>query len=90
MVINISCGELSGAGETFMRRRHIQDIMHKHRAKLAALTGYDARLDKLCEISVTEQVVSVGETTVVERCGSIVIGREPTRSKSRTHFLQTQ
>ena len=66
MVINISCGELSGAGETFMRRRHIQDIMHKHRADLIALTDYDARLDKLCEISVIEQVVSVGETTIVQ------------------------
>ncbi|HVF29355.1 MAG TPA: carbonate dehydratase [Pyrinomonadaceae bacterium] len=46
--------------------RHIQDIMHKYRADLDALPDYDARLDKLCEINVIEQVVSVGETTIVQ------------------------
>src|SRR5687767_2473472 len=45
--------------------RHIQDIMHKYRAGLYALPE-DARLDKLCEINVIEQVVSVGETTIVQ------------------------
>ena len=46
--------------------RHIQDIMHKHQDDLAPLPDYDARLDKLCEINVIEQVVSVGETTIVQ------------------------
>lgn len=46
--------------------RHIQDIMHKYRADLDSISDYDARLDKLCEISVIEQVVSVGETTIVQ------------------------
>ncbi len=46
--------------------RHIQDIMHKHRGELNSLPDYDARLDKLCEINVIEQVVSVGETTTVQ------------------------
>jgi len=46
--------------------RHIQDIMHKHRAGLDSIKAYDERLDKLCEISVIEQVVSVGETTIVQ------------------------
>ena len=46
--------------------RHVQDIMHKYRTQLDAETSYDARLDKLCEISVIEQVVSVGETTIVQ------------------------
>lgn len=46
--------------------RHIQDIMHKYRHDLAALADYDARLDKLCEINVIEQVISVGETTIVQ------------------------
>ena len=46
--------------------RHIQDIMHKYRDDLDPLTDYDSRLDKLCEINVIEQVVSVGETTIVQ------------------------
>jgi carbonic anhydrase len=46
--------------------RHVQDIMHKYRSQLDAVTDYEARLDKLCEISVIEQVVSVGETTIVQ------------------------
>ena len=46
--------------------RHIQDIMHKYRGALDQLRDYDARLDKLCEINVIEQVVSVGETTIVQ------------------------
>src|SRR6185369_14440152 len=46
--------------------RHIQDIIHKHSAALDSLPDYNDRLDKLCEISVIEQVVSVGETTIVQ------------------------
>ncbi len=46
--------------------RHIQDIMHKHDDELDSSLEYDARLDKLCEINVIEQVVSVGETTIVQ------------------------
>jgi carbonic anhydrase len=46
--------------------RHIQDIMHKYRRELDSLADYDSRLDKLCEINVIEQVVSVGETTIVQ------------------------
>jgi carbonic anhydrase len=46
--------------------RHIQDIMHKYRGDLALFPDPDARMDKLCEINVIEQVVSVGETTNVQ------------------------
>lgn len=46
--------------------RHIQDIMHKYQTDLNAMADYDARLDKLCEVNVIEQVVSVGETTIVQ------------------------
>ena len=46
--------------------RHIQDTMHKYEADLNRLPNYDSRLDKLCEINVIEQVVSVGETTIVQ------------------------
>jgi len=46
--------------------RHIQDIMHKYRGDLESLPDYNARLDRLCEANVIEQVVSVGETTIVQ------------------------
>lgn len=46
--------------------RHIQDTMHKYETDLNRLPDYDSRLDKLCEINVIEQVVSVGETTIVQ------------------------
>ena len=46
--------------------RHIQDIMHKHSGDLNSIPDYNTRLDKLCEINVIEQVVSVGETTIVQ------------------------
>lgn len=46
--------------------RHIQDTMHKYQAELEKLPDYDSRLDKLCEINVIEQIISVGETTIVQ------------------------
>lgn len=46
--------------------RNIQDTMHKHRDEIGKEGGYDAQLDKLCELNVIEQVVSVGETTIVQ------------------------
>jgi len=46
--------------------RHVQDIMHKHQSILDAQETYDDKLDKLCELSVIEQVTSVGETTIVQ------------------------
>src|SRR5690606_25873531 len=45
--------------------RHIQDLMQKYRDELAAIHEYDRRLDKLCEINVIEQVINVGETTIL-------------------------
>jgi len=46
--------------------RHIQDTMHKHREEIDRQEDYEARLDKLCEINIIEQIVSVGETTIVQ------------------------
>ena len=46
--------------------RHIQDIMHKYEPELSSAADYDERLDRLCRINVIEQVVSVGETTIVQ------------------------
>lgn len=46
--------------------RHIQDTMHKYKDEIEKQPDYDSRLDKLCEINVIEQIVSVGETTIVQ------------------------
>lgn len=46
--------------------RNIQDTMHKHQAVLDKLPDYNIRLDKLSELNVIEQVISVGETTIVQ------------------------
>ena len=44
--------------------RHIQDVRDKHRALLDAVAP-GARVDRLCELNVVEQVVNVAQTTVV-------------------------
>ncbi|HSI88453.1 MAG TPA: carbonate dehydratase [Pyrinomonadaceae bacterium] len=45
--------------------RHVQDLMQKYRQELERIEDYDRRLDKLCEINVIEQVINVGETTIL-------------------------
>jgi len=46
--------------------RPIQDTMHKYQSELERLPDYELRLDKLCEINIIEQIISVGETTIVQ------------------------
>ena len=46
--------------------RHVQDVAHKHKADLAALTDDTERHDRLCELNVIEQVTNVCQTTVVQ------------------------
>jgi carbonic anhydrase len=46
--------------------RHVQDVLHTHATQLGAIKDESARLDRLCELNVIEQVVSVGRTTIVE------------------------
>jgi carbonic anhydrase len=46
--------------------RYIQDTMHKYQAEIEKLPDYEARLDKLCELNIIEQIISVGETTIVQ------------------------
>jgi carbonic anhydrase len=46
--------------------RHVQDVAHKHRAEIDAIAEPDARLSRLCELNVMEQVESVCRTTVVQ------------------------
>jgi carbonic anhydrase len=46
--------------------RHIQDVQHAHEAELRGLADEEKRLDRLCELNVTEQVSNVCRTTIVE------------------------
>jgi carbonic anhydrase len=45
--------------------RHVQDVRWKHREQLDALGGDAHRHNRLCELNVIEQVVNLGQTTVV-------------------------
>jgi len=45
--------------------RHVQDVGAKYRAQLEALANERDRCDRLCELNVVEQAVSVADTTVV-------------------------
>lgn len=46
--------------------RPVQAVAQKHEAQLAALPDDTARVNRLCELNVIEQVVNVCETTVVQ------------------------
>ena len=43
----------------------IRQMLEKHRRELAPLTDHAARVDRLCEINVREQVRHVADTTIV-------------------------
>jgi len=45
--------------------RHVQDVRWKYREELDAVTTEEGRQNRLCELNVMEQVVNVGQTTVV-------------------------
>ncbi len=46
--------------------RHVQDVQRSHRAELSALSGDQARIDRLCELNVIEQVRNVARSTIVQ------------------------
>ena len=46
--------------------RHVRDIHQRHQAALAAILDDSERLRKLCELNVREQVINVGNTTIVQ------------------------
>jgi carbonic anhydrase len=46
--------------------RHVQDVMHAHSQELAQISDETERLDRLCELNVVEQVLSVSRTTIVQ------------------------
>jgi carbonic anhydrase len=45
--------------------RHVQDVRMKHGAQLEALGSETARVNRLCELNVIEQVLNVSQTTIV-------------------------
>ena len=46
--------------------RHIQDTANLYEEVLSEIDDADKKLDKLCELNVVEQVLNVGETTIVQ------------------------
>ena len=46
--------------------RHVQDVQHKHADQLNQITDETARLRRLSELNVIEQVVNVCRTTIVQ------------------------
>jgi carbonic anhydrase len=45
--------------------RHVQDVAIRHEALITSQAGDEARVDRLCELNVIEQVRNVSQTTVV-------------------------
>ena len=56
-------GERHGLIDNWLR--HIKDTADLHSTVLDRIEDPDAKLDKLCELNVAEQVLNVGETTIV-------------------------
>lgn len=56
-------GERHGLIDNWLR--HIRDTAHLHADRLNAIADAVERRNKLCELNVAEQVVNVGETTIV-------------------------
>jgi carbonic anhydrase len=46
--------------------RHVQDVMHNHAAQIETIVDETERLNRLCELNVTEQVLNVSRTTIVQ------------------------
>ena len=46
--------------------RHVQDVRDRHTATLEAIANENARIDRLCELNVVEQVQHVCQTTIVQ------------------------
>ena len=44
---------------------HVQDVHHKHEARIAAVPDTARRIGHLCELNVIEQVANVCQTTIV-------------------------
>jgi carbonic anhydrase len=51
--------------------RHIKDVHDKHNRELKHIQDDHARLDRLCELNVLEQVVNIGQTNIVQDAWSM-------------------
>jgi carbonic anhydrase len=47
--------------------RNIKDVMRTHRDELKHITDEDARVDRLVELNVREQVMNLAKTTIIQR-----------------------
>lgn len=56
-------GDRIGLADNWLH--HISDVSDKHAAALAAIGLSNARVDRLCELNVIEQVANVCQTTIV-------------------------
>ncbi len=45
---------------------HVRDIYHRHQAKLVKGSNESGKIAKLCEWNVIEQVINVGNTTIIQ------------------------
>jgi carbonic anhydrase len=45
--------------------RHIQDTANLYEEVLSGIESHENKIDKLCELNIVEQVLNVGETTIV-------------------------
>jgi len=46
--------------------RHIRDIQYRHQEKLDVIFNESERMRRLCELNAVEQVVNVGNTTIIQ------------------------
>jgi carbonic anhydrase len=46
--------------------RHVQDVQRDHQRELRTFVSDDARVDRLCELNVIEQVRNIARTTIVQ------------------------
>jgi carbonic anhydrase len=58
--------ENTGSGLINNWLRHVQDVMHNHAGLLSEIEDERARLDRLCELNVIEQIINVSRTTIVQ------------------------
>jgi carbonic anhydrase len=46
--------------------RHVRDIHQRHQAKLETISNESERIRRLCELNAVEQVINVGNTTIIQ------------------------
>jgi carbonic anhydrase len=46
--------------------RHVRDTLHRHRKTLDAISNETERVRRLCELNTVDQVVNVGNTTILQ------------------------